>query len=633
MTLTRSLDKRGGFISVFVWQLRRSLPAAILYWAMMAGLTLWAWFTKGRSYNGNAETMEIVITGFAFALPMIHLGDCFSRRQGDYIHALPIPRGRLYIAAFINALWQILIPIIPCRLTVYTMYRETGYMESYHIKSLTLVAIALVGLAFMMAALSGTWHGYIMASVAHLACWRIIIFGGAYFIFTTIPMVQDYSHWQEFFIFLGSPVGVVFQSFSEFSRIATYIWMPIFGTLCAVAGYHMYKRRQSEWAGHFGQCVILERVLRTEMTLAAGLAVASIMPSVAKDKVMGGMGVPLTLGSMVLAVAAAYVALELIWHRKLKNLRRNALSVIISGAALIVLTGAVSTGLGLDTAIPEVSDVLWCDAYFIYPIESGGVDDAWYVKDPAASPDGVTDFRSDIISPEMLEKVRRLHEKYIELERAAQYPYLPGRGTYQTQEWINIGYHTDSKEENSVGNYESMAIYYGGPVNSRTEPILEELRNIRREILASDEFVNGLMPLNAIDAVASLEKIMSIEEVRGDKITSAEKESKSIEGLPKDFLERLEEVMREDFTNGRFTTYDGVSKADYPIYQLNYGGEFTARGGIIWDKDREEYVTAAGKRLTLQDPGSPDYDVMPGCTLRVTKEMPATYGYLAKMYE
>ena len=39
MTLTRSLDKRGGFLTVFLWQLRRGLPAALLYWVLMVGLT------------------------------------------------------------------------------------------------------------------------------------------------------------------------------------------------------------------------------------------------------------------------------------------------------------------------------------------------------------------------------------------------------------------------------------------------------------------------------------------------------------------------------------------------------------------------------------------------------------------
>lgn len=633
MTLTKSLDKRGGFISVFVWQLRRTLPAAIVYWAMLAGLTLWNWFTRGHSYNGNANTMEIVITGFAFALPMIHLGDCFSRRQADYIHALPIPRGRLYLAAFLNALWQILIPIIPCRLfTAYIMSFSTGLAE-YHIKSLTLVAIALVGFAFMMASLSGTWHGYIMASTAHLVCWRIIIFGGSAFVYNTIPMLRNYDNGLEFFVFLGSPVGVEFQSFSGFSRIATYFWLPVCGALCAFAGYHMYKRRQSEWAGHFGRCVILERVLRTEMTITAGIIAYSIMYSIVRGKELGGLGIPLTLGSMVLAVAGAYVVLELVWHRKLNSLRRNAVSVIIAGAALLVTIGAVSTGLGLDTYIPELSDIEWGDVSFIYPIENGSVDNIWRVDAPGYDPDNTIDFRNDLISPETLDKVRRLHEKYIELERAAQYPYLPGREAYQTQEYINISYYIRGKEKGSLGSYNNMSIFYGGPVNSKTEPILEELRNIRREILSSDEFVNSLMPLNAIDAVVSLEKIMSIDEMRGDKIALAEKNSKSIEDLPKDFRERLEEVIREDFKNGRFVTYDGVTKADYPIYQLGYGGEFTARGGNIWDEDKQEYVSAAGRQLELPKNSSPDYDYMPEMVLRVTKEMPATYGYLNKVYK
>ena len=50
MTLTRSLDKRGGFLTVFLWQLRRGLPAALLYWTLMVGLTVWN-YILGHGYG------------------------------------------------------------------------------------------------------------------------------------------------------------------------------------------------------------------------------------------------------------------------------------------------------------------------------------------------------------------------------------------------------------------------------------------------------------------------------------------------------------------------------------------------------------------------------------------------------
>ena len=80
MTLTKSLDKRGGFTSVFIWQLRRILPAAIIYWLLMAGVTLWDSIVR-RGVDDHVHLMEIFITGFAFYMPIMCLGDCFSRRH------------------------------------------------------------------------------------------------------------------------------------------------------------------------------------------------------------------------------------------------------------------------------------------------------------------------------------------------------------------------------------------------------------------------------------------------------------------------------------------------------------------------------------------------------------------------
>ncbi len=104
MTLTKSLDKRGGFTSVFIWQLRRTLPAAVIYWLLMAGITLWDSIVR-RGVDDHVHLMEIFITGFAFYMPIMCLGDCFSRRQADYINALPVPRGELYLASVLNGLW------------------------------------------------------------------------------------------------------------------------------------------------------------------------------------------------------------------------------------------------------------------------------------------------------------------------------------------------------------------------------------------------------------------------------------------------------------------------------------------------------------------------------------------------
>ena len=414
MTLTRSLDKRGGFLTVFLWQLRRGLPAALLYWTLMVGLTVWN-YILGHGYGEDRYIMEAVITGFAFLAPFIYLGDCFSRRQADFIHALPVPRGQMYLAAVLNAFWQILLPIIPCRL--FTGYAQRlahlMYIE-YNIRDFMLIAVALVGFAFMMAALTGTWHGYILASMAHLVCWRVIIFVGYQTMFTTIPVANVKLHeFSDFLMFFGSPFAVTSHNLSQPFMIVTYIWLPIFGALCAAAGYHLYKRRQSEWAGNFGRCRILERVLRTEMTLAAGVGALGLVMAAAIGFELGGLGIPLTLGSMVLALFGTHLILELVWHRKLKALGRSSMSIIISGALLAVLLVLTATGMGVETGIPETSEIEMVDLQFLYPIDNINMNGPWYLEVPGVSPEINSSYlRDGLTSPEMLEKVRKLHKKY-----------------------------------------------------------------------------------------------------------------------------------------------------------------------------------------------------------------------------
>ncbi|NBJ88358.1 hypothetical protein [Acutalibacter sp. 1XD8-36] len=645
MTLTKSLDKRGGFTSVFIWQLRRILPAAVIYWLLMAGVTLWDSIVR-RGVEDHVHLMEIFITGFAFYMPIMCLGDCFSRRQADYINALPVPRGELYLASVLNGLWQILLPIIPCRL--FTAWMSSYGLGGYHIRSLTTVAIALVGFSFMMAALSGTYHGYIMASAAHLICWRVIVFSSMALVDHTIPRVYSYGNSMDFFQILFSPVGVEFQHPDGFTRTAIFIWLPILGALCGYAGYHLYKRRKSEWAGHFGQCVLLERVLRTELTLGAGLLTVSILAGSSNYWRVGGLGIPITLGGMVLAMVVVFLILELVWHRRLKALLSHAISIGISGAMMLGGIILVSTGLGLDTDIPEVSEIENVSMNFHYPVNVIDMNGYWGAEPIEPRPvirteisegeviDELAPFSlTDCLwSPEMLDKVHELNKKYIELERAAQYPYLPGRLAYRNQEEIFISYHVTNHDPDGMPSYKNVSVCYRGPVNSKTEPILEEIRNLRREIIKSDEFVYSQMPLNAIDAVKTVSRLKPKGEFyTGLTVTesdiSAIKDYKGLDELPKDFLTRLEEAMSEDFRNGRFTTYDGVLEADYQIYQLGYGGEFTARGGLAIDNG--EYKPAKGMKLKLHEYDYNDSTFLPN-VLRVTKEMPATYGYLETLY-
>lgn len=630
MTLTRSLDKRGGFTSVFIWQLRRGMPAAVTYWALMVVISVWDTLIR-HGAEDHSHLTEVLITLFAFLMPVVYLGDCFSRRQADFAHALPIPRGRLYLSALINTLWQILLPIIPCRLcTAYMRGWRLGYFEgSYRIRALTLIAVAMVGFAFLLASACGTYHGYILAAIAHIVSWRLIVTCTYWWVTTVIPGTHLKSYLMSFFYFLLGPGGIEWEHPGEPGRTLIYCWLPVFGGICSALGYALYKRRRSEQAGHFGQCRPAEIFLRSELTLVAGMAAVLIVASAVRGSHLGGLGVPLTLGSMVLAAAGAHVLTELVWHRRLKALRGHLHSLAISGGLLIAVTAVISTGLGLDTYIPEVSRIDIARVSFLYPMDNSGINDHWTIAtDDGEAP--TADLACGLQSPEMLDKLEEFCRKHIELQRAAQYPYLPGRGAYDTLEYASVNY-----TYNTTG-WRHVEIHYDGPLNARTEQLYEELKALRLEIVSSPEYVNGMRPLNAVDAVVSVGRL-ELDHTNDDIYDSIStshsgdvSDSRSVEELPKDFIEGLEAALREDFQKGRYTTQDGLRGADYPVYQLDYKGEFTARGGLIWDIEKNMYVPAEGRRFELYDDGDHKFN---SNVFRVTKEMPTTYDYLNEIYK
>lgn len=627
MTLTRSLDKRGGFISVFLWQLRRTLPAAIVYWAMMVLMTLWDWLT-GNGYNDYVRPMELLITGFAVALPMVHLGDCFSRRQADFVHALPVTRGCFYLSALLNALWQILLPIIPCRLfTVYVTNWRFNYGGSYNIRSLAVTAIAILCFMFLAAVASGTYHGYVIGAAAHLAGWRLMVLFMYFVISSTIPGADNYrGPDMDIFFTIGSPILIHFMNFEIHVRnIMMYIIMPIFSAICAALGYVLYKRRKSEQAGHFGKCRPAELFLRTELTLCAGLFALGLIPiNPMSSWLKGALGIPLTLGGTLAALALAYIILEFAWHRSLKNLRSHALPVLISTGIIVVFTGAVSTGLGMDNNIPDISELGYVDLTEMYPCELYSMNYPWGVKLPEMDEDEVAVLNTGIYSLEMLDKVQELNARYLELERAAQYPYLPGRNNYDMQIYIDLQYRL------AEYSYQVNTLKYNGPVNSKTQPLLDEFMALWDEIITSDEYVNSLSPLNAVDAVVTLDALDT--ENRDWSVLTSEWKScdpKPVEDLPKNFKTELEAAMREDLKNRCYPTVDEVMEAKYPVYQLAYDGNFTARGGVYWDEEQNKNVPAEGMEFELfvyKGEGEAWH------VFRVTKEMPLTYAVLEKAY-
>ena len=87
-----------------------------------------------------------------------------------------------------------------------------------------------------------------------------------------------------------------------------------------------------------------------------------------------------------------------------------------------------------------------------------------------------------VTSEEGIAKVRTLHEKLLEIERASQYPYLPGRYAYDTGYNMSYTYFGEKG-----GRYTS---FYPGSfrITPEVEALLKEYQALEEELFTSEEY-------------------------------------------------------------------------------------------------------------------------------------------------
>lgn len=632
-----SAKKHTGIGTVFLWQARQGLGLTIAYIGIFMAVCL-----ISPHYMPSHEffIQSFCAVAFALVLPAFHFGDCFKRAQADLCHAMPVSRNDWFWGRLLASLVSLWLPLIP-GMTLRTLIAHDNWHNlPGDLMMLGIFATATLLLFTLCAVASGTYFEYGILAVLLTVCPTAICWQTILLILRTVP--YETSSWinrTEVYHVFTPPLHVIMVGFNQsglgWPMVATaLLLLPMAG-----ASWYLYHRRASEDSGISRRCKPMELFLRTLLGLTACITAGHLLTALVFDYTAGDAGIPLTLGSMALALVLTWLAAEFCWKSSLKGLARHWGTLAVSTGLAVLMVAAISTGLGLDTPPPDPADIAFADLSL--PIEQG----AYFSHGMARTVSGRAEeelwIQTGVSSEGAIEKVRLLHQKLQELERASQYPYLPGRRAYEPPMLLSLHYWL--KDEGSAyTNY-----HYNTPRNAQADSLMAECRALQRELLGSEEYVDSLFPVFAIDTVCRVYKrtLEDYEEngapmspqdyyATDDPEETYEEKSLPLTELPAGFEGRLEKALREDFAACRYPSYRGaVTDPENTVYMLFYkpNQPFTAKGGILheWLYDGtggERTTSADGKELVLAAPSS---DCM---SFAVSQEMTSTWTLLEKEY-
>lgn len=641
------------FWTLFRWQLRRCLPLTLLTGiALLLYLIPTGMYMGGSRFASEGGKIEML---FSAAAPMLLFGECFSRKQGDILHALPVERRTQYFSGVLAGLVSQWAAAAPVCIVLSAYYLFASYPPPLFV-FLSLLLLSGAALLFFsaIAAGSGGLFSYALNALLLSVCWPSGMECFCTLLNHTIPMGDLPDRVERFLVQMGSPAaGVIGLQRDRLGIYELAYWaMAAVGLL--FLGLWLYSRRESETTGAARCCKFLETAVRVEAVLAAvyfvGQAVEAATQTdwfpemelegggyAAGNGYIGPWGIPLVLGAMALTLLLAWLLTELLFHRSVKGLKKHLLSLLLPLGIIVCAQGLVSTGLGLDS--PAVADMEGELPYYVFHTDDPLMefsDSMMVFFGTERAEDPYHTLENHLYSPQAAEKLQKLQETWREMERANQFPYLPGRRAHPMRQGFYVNaYNGDARRGVMEGEY------YGRSTE-RTEALYGECQALIRELCLSEERVKGAIPVCAVEAVDGLrgQDLTYIEE----KTDSCDSKVEYIEDYEEqwklyylmyssydefqpdkkrtdfsgDFIERLEKALTADLENGRVPSYGDRQaclreKGTLTVYEIHYGRRrFHARGGILNDGERAE-----GKAMN-NDP----------FTIRVWPQMTETYALL-----
>ena len=626
MTWKTFSGKPGGMVCA--WQFRRSLPFTVLYWAAMLGVCFWPPYDR---VGDRLVAIRGAMLVYAFLTPALQLGGCFSRPQADLVHALPVRREEYFWATLAASLVGLWLPVTP---SLFLRELLCGFQSADifpHIAAMLVMGTAALIFFTLAAVASGAYFEYALNSFLLTVAYPLLMVYLIFLAHNVIPGLRYSGFFDHFMRVAGSPpwaFAMYMQGDGGFGFVV--VWHGLLALGLAGLAYRLYCRRPSEQSGMARRCRGMELFLRVELALTAACFAGHGMDCVARDFIPFPWGVPLALGTIILSIGGVWLATELFYHHGLRKLGRHWRPLALSLGIMTALLGAFSTGLGLDTAMPAAEKIVAASMNM-----TDGTD---YIRFgwPVTLPDVPEEERNPweverhdtlwpaLTTPEGIEKVRTLQQKIIQMERAVQFPYLPGRSS----NWAMGSGFLEYDLVHGDTFWFHFSSWYEEGISQRAKELWEETRTLWEEILASEEYISSLCPLNALEVLDQVEKSPRLGAEGYSYVQNEDQPrdtARKVSGFSQVCRQKLEEAMWADLSAGRFPTAKELLKDEGQLYKLFYqpGVEFTAQGGAV-TRNSAFVLPAAGRPVSLaQDYGS---EYLP--VFRVTWEMTETFAVL-----
>lgn len=647
MTSTTYLDSgKQGLKGVFLWQLRRCLPLAVLYAAvLLIGGILPPYYYGSVTYIYAG----VAVLGASFLLPLLQYSGCFSRRQADLFHALPVSRADFFWGSALSGLCCLILPMLPSfgiKLAASFAWGLSGIWGTVRVL-LLFCLLAALNLAFFtfVVIVSGSILEYGVNSLLFSFCWPALVIFFNQLTKDTIPGIG----WNRLptdspqIVYAGSPSWSMFfcslpvntRDWSSISIWLVLCWAAETALLLGAALF-LYRHRQGEIASTPKVCRFPLAILRALLGAAAALAAGTLFSG-------AFAGSPLIFLVMLAALGLAWIVTELFYFHSLKGLVRRLPCLGGSLALAAALTAVICTGMGLETKIPDPENIVQAEVY----MESVNQNVITYLEVARPGEDGydrshlLPSIEPALYSPERIRQVREFQEAWMRFEREERYPYVPGQATGST----GVSFHyllTDGTD---------YLLTYPWPKDFTAEES-QTYTAMAEKLLYSEEYVSGFKFLCAIDAAdqigrATLAPSENYEERKYGPFYDLDelyevtgfldpeygrseplKDAREISSLPKDFREKLEAALLDDLSHGRFPSYSQRDAAFYEkgsieVYEIRYkvGSRFTARGGVL------EQEPVKGQEFLFEPADDSD------TVFRVWPEMTETYALLRAQYK
>lgn len=462
-----------------------------------------------------------------------------EKRSVDLFHSLPVGRIPMLLGRWCAALTVLFVPMLVNYAVVSVIGFSYGISPQYCIAGLwlqilyiILMVTAALTFSVFMAICTGTTFDMIISILAINIAYPLLVYSVNVFAPMLLPGLQMDIGFRSLILsalapFLAACIPFVNSYFGQEEYLGTesIAWWVAMTFILLVSSLFLYRRRKSESAESNFAFPIPKIVIRFMVTAVSGLGFGMILHSFTSSTINFFIG--LVLGSI-----AAHIAVEAIYSRGFKQMKRSFAYYGLFIAAFAVLYGTLAFGcFGYDTRVPLANDVqsISVSVPSAYSVGNSNIYDENHRL--------ITTISSSVKQAANIQKIIEQHKNFVNSLHNSSFPYQLGDKFYSYE--ISLAYHLKN------GMVMNRSYQYMNE-NSNQTPYsgLTELNNQitqMEEVIASRDLLFYIEP-NQIKSVEFIKE-------KQDSITYAPDDSQKeelLEAIRQDCLESKSIVQNKD---------------------------------------------------------------------------------------